>query len=402
VDRQLLSEAELDDRLRRSNPVDRAKLDTESVLAALASMRLWVESRGQERRLRNRRGAFRARRLTVLGFVTAVVGVASLVGIETLTGGPEAGGLPLAVSPAAAAELHRVASAAAGQATPAAGQWDYLALKVENEFNATAGKATVNYVLTSTIQEWNRSHGPTRQRNTADSFSLLTPQDRAAYRANTAAFAQQIDETAASWNGGHPRTFSGPVSDHVSPGASTQKPPWGTSPPKDPRTLITDIRRQIIVPAPNPAHAGLEADFPAMLFGTLFNLLVNTTNPQLRATAYAALAYVPGTHVLGDQKDQLGRAGTAISFALKGSHGISGGRSKIIVSPKTGDLLEVDVLSTKPSQGFPVGTVVQREIFLQSGIVDSDTALPGGRKQPYKPLTMRPDTYRSTSTTDRR
>jgi hypothetical protein len=401
VDRQLLSEAGLDARLNRSNPVDRAKLDTDSVRAALASMRI-NEPRGQGRVSPKRSSVFRARRLTALAFATAVVAVASLVGIETLTGNSSGGGLPLAVSPAAAAELHRVASAAAGQPAPSAGQWDYLAIRIENQSTATAGMTTVAYVLSSTVQEWNRSRGSIRQRNTADSFYFLTPQDRATYRADPTAFDQQINERAAIWNGGHARTFSGPVSDHVSPGASSQEPLWGTFAPKDPRALIRDIRKQIVVPAPNPAHAGLEAQFPALLFGTLSSLLVNTTNPHLRAIAYAALAYVPGTYVLGDQKDQLGRAGIAISFSLKGSHGTTGGRSKIIVSPRTGDLLEVDVLSTKPSQGFPVGTVVQREIFLQSGLVDSDTALPGGGTQPYKPLTFRPDKYRSTSTTDRR
>jgi len=48
----------------------------------------------------------------------------------------------------------------------------------------------------------------------------------------------------------------------------------------------------------------------------LITILRNSTNAQLRATAYQAFAYVPGTKMLGDQKDQLGRVGAAIQFTL--------------------------------------------------------------------------------------
>jgi hypothetical protein len=108
---------------------------------------------------------------------------------------------------------------------------------------------------------------------------------------------------------------------------------------------------------------------------------------------------VPGTRVLGDQTDQLGRRGIAISFSLRASRENPAEDSKIIVSAKTGDLLEVDVLLTKAADGMPAGAVSQREIFLQSGFVDSVSALPGGGTQPYKLLEPKPPRPRSSTST---
>ena len=44
MDQEMLSESELDDRLDKGNPIDRAALDDEGVLAALACVRRSVES----------------------------------------------------------------------------------------------------------------------------------------------------------------------------------------------------------------------------------------------------------------------------------------------------------------------------------------------------------------------
>ena len=386
VDTQLLSEAALDDRLKRSDPVDRTALDDENVLAALAAVRMSIGSMGDRRASLSGTRRFPVRRRAAAGFAVAVAAVASLVGVEAVGGGTAGAGMPLAVSAAAAAQLNQVARAAAGHAAPAADQWDYLALKVENVLTATAPHARVSYVVSETVQDWTRPRGPMRQRLMADGFSFLTPRDRASYRADPSAFASQIDRAVRSWDGGaHTGNYAGLIWDHLNPGAGPPATPWETSPPRTPRRLISEVWKQTIVPPPNPARVGLKADWPALLFGTLFNLLVDSTSPRLRSTAYAALAYVPGIRVLGRQKDQLGRPGTVISLKRKPSHGIPAYHSQIIVSPRTGDVLEEDAFMTRPWHGMAPGSVSQREIFLRSGIVPSCTALPGGGTQPFKP-----------------
>jgi hypothetical protein len=386
----MLSEAELDERLRLSDPVARDALDEAGVRAGLAS--LWDDvaqpRAAVKQHSRRARSLVRARwALPAVAAATA----ASLIGVETLSGGTVGAGLPLASVPsAAAAQLDKVAHAAAGQPAPARGQWGYQAIRIESTETAKAGQASLHYVVTITLQNWVLAHKAQRQRITAAGFSFLSAADKAAYRADPAGFDRSISRTVAAFNGGHVRAYSGIVWDRFYHHAITYVPAWESSPPKSPKALIRAIWKQTIVPRPNPAHAGLVADWPELLFGSLFNLLSNSTSPSLRATAYAALAYVPDTRVTGDQTDRLGRSGTGIALALKGSHGIPSFDSRIIVSPRTGDVLEEDGISAGGPGELPAGTVVQREIFLASGLVGSDTALPGGGRQPFKPVLPRP------------
>jgi hypothetical protein len=385
----MLSEAELDERLRLSDPVAREALEQAGVRAALAS--LWTDVAQPEGAPkpppRRTRPALRARwALPAVALATA----ASLIGVETLSGGTVGAGLPLAAVPsAAAAQLDKVAHAAAAQPVPARGQWGYQAMEVRSTETAKAGDASLRYVVTLTIQNWTRPHGPQRQRIISGGFSFFTAADKAAYLADPSGFDPQINRMVAALNGGHTRTYTGVVWDRFYRHGVAWEPPWESSPPKRPKALIRAIWKQWIVPRPNPAHAGLVADWPELLFGSLFNLLTNSTSPSLRATAYAALAYVPDTRVTGNQTDQLGRSGIGIALALKGSHGTPSFRSRIIVSPGTGDVLEEDGISTGGAGELPAGTVVQREIFVSSGLVGSDTALPDGGRQPFRPVVPR-------------
>jgi hypothetical protein len=413
VARNMLSEAELDQLLRRTSrtrPVDRGALNDAGVQEALASLRHDIESGAHHERPSKlgMRSVFR-RRWVTLGAATAAVAVTSLIGVETLTGG--GGGLPLVVPPAAAAQLNGVARAAAAQPTPAAGQFEYLAVKVEgiatiqagnptDQGTNPAGYPTVAYTGTQTVQNWIAPDGDiTRQRTIGDSFSFLTPQDKATYLAHQSAF----DATFL----GHGPMVIGVREDKTSPDRGRSQPVWDTSPPSDPQTLINELWSQFVSAHKQSlptgltrrqaaqAAASMAAQRPSILWTDLSDLLLNSTPAQLRSTAYAALTYVPGTRVVGNETDQLGRSGIAISWT---GHG-PGYDETLIVSPSTGDLLEEDDTFTKAADGLPAGTVASREIFLQRAIVNSDTALPGGGTQPLASASQTTTTATDATTT---
>jgi hypothetical protein len=379
VDREMLSESDLDYRLHRGNPVNRAALDDESVLAALASVRRSLES-GAHREAPSHlaaRPVYR-RRWATLGAATAAVAVASLVGVKTLTGGVGGAGLPLAVSPAAAAELSKVAHAAAGQVTPGAGQFEYLATKTETSADPSFGNASVDYTYGQTLQEWD---GPMpglagRQRITSDGISFATPQDQANYLANKSAFGSEFSLSVGTSVGTDNPTATGLLYDHVFPPRGPKEDGANISPiasevfagterPNSPQALLADLT------------AALDAQ-PGDLWGGLVTILRDSSDAKLRATAYEALSYVPGTTVLGNRKDQIGRAGVAIHF----TYYVNGPTDTLIVSPSTGYLLQDD-----SSMNIRGGTVWQRNVYLQRGIVGSDTALPAGGNQPITAAT---------------
>lgn len=374
--RNMLSEEELDDLLSLASttrPVSRAALDDESVSGALDGVWRRAESNAA-RRLPARsalRPAYR-RRIAAMAGAAVVVGVASLVGVETLTGGTGGAGLPLAVSPAAAAQLNAVAHAAAMQATPGAGAWEYTEEKIENYQDTPIGSTSIRWSYADTVQEWDGPEpgGDVRQRTTADGVTFATSQDAASYAANKSAFDSNFLQPQ-SFPADDP-TGTGVVSDILTPHAWEQQQPasvWGTSsPPTDPQTLLADLAY---------VRGTLPSERQENKWGGLMHIMSDSTNPQLRATAYRALEYMPDTTVLGTETDQIGRTGVAVEFT-----GYPGDTDTIIVSPTTGNLLENIVALASASRGLPAGTVVQTEIDLQRGVVSSATALPGGGSQP--------------------
>jgi hypothetical protein len=142
--------------------------------------------------------------------------------------------------------------------------------------------------------------------------------------------------------------------------------------------------------ATDPHVNGLKVTLNALRsdvsWGELSQVLLSSTSAKLRSRAYAALAYVSGTKVLGHQTDQLGRPGIAISRTSDVL-----GSQTLIVSPSTGDLLERDDTRTsrRVVHGIPAATLTAHEIFLRRSIVNSDTALPGGGSQPFVPSSQR-------------
>jgi hypothetical protein len=400
VDVEMLSESELDVRLRRGDPVNRAAFDDERVRAQLDALRRSVMEGVvlESASLRTAPRYVGRQRWATLGAAVAAVVIASLVGLGTLTGGGDGGaGLPIAVSPAAAAQLNVLARAAAGQAMPTAHQWEYLAVKVVNTATVQAGNPTgqgtnsVGYPTVgyrdATIQEnWIAPDGRVRQRDVGDGFSFLTPKARATYLAHRRAFK-------ATYIGEGPM-IKGVIEDRLypAPRQATKPPAWMAMRSSDPQGLVNAIWRHFLAnngevvasqtwsraAESNPASA-VQHQWPWDLWQDLTSILLNSTSAVQRSTAYRALAYVPHARVLGTRSDQLGRSGLGISMPYSGP----GEEMVLIASPSSGDLLEEDWIATRPVDDLPAGTITTREIFLQRGVVDSDTALTGGGSQPF-------------------
>ena len=327
----MLSDEGLDDLLRlagETRPVSRAALDDESVRYALDDAWHRTESNAARREAPRRAPRpVRWRRLAAAGMAAVVVGVASLVGVEVLGGGSGSAGLPLAVSPAAAAQLNRVADVAAAQPGPSAGQWQYV--------ERTSQEHAANSSGTVRVQDWFAATGVERERESL-------------------AGAVTADHVYTNPGQGYAPT----------PGVNL------ASPPRDVKTLLSDI-------AGSTLFAGASAaDDPGGYWIDLANVLLRSTSPQLRSLAFTALKYLPGVTVLANQTDLLGRAGTAFSIARQG------GTSTIVVSPSTGEMLESYDRNTFVTDGIPAGAVSSRVTYTRQTVVSSDTALPGGGTQP--------------------
>jgi hypothetical protein len=151
----------------------------------------------------------------------------------------------------------------------------------------------------------------------------LTPQDKAAYLAHK----PRPGSSGAAFHAyvGCDPTFSGGNQDEMFPSPHTHAPAWETSPPSDPHALLNELWTEYLLVTPDqatdPKIAGLKVTLNALRsavsWSELSQALLSSTSAKLRSRAYAALAYVSGTKVLGHQTDQLGRPGIAISRTIK-------------------------------------------------------------------------------------
>jgi hypothetical protein len=353
----MLSDEELDDLLSlagETRPVSRAALDDESVRCALDDAWHRTESNAARREApRRARRPVHWRELAAAGMAAVVVGVASLIVAEGLKGGAGSAGFSLAVSPAAAAQLNRVAYVAAAQPGLSAGQWQYVERTSQDPDPNSNSSAVVR------VQDWFAANGVERERR---SF----------------AGAATADHVYTNPSQGYAPT----------PGVNL------ASPPSDVKTLLSDIAGSTV---PHPGAS--PAEDAGWYWIDLTNVLLRSTSPQLRSLAFTALKYLPGVTVRANQTDQLGRAGTA--FSLTDSN--AGQTQTIIVSPSTGELLQSYDTTTRAGAvyGTPAGAVVNRITYTRQTVVSSDTALPGGGTQPLtasEPKTTTPVTAPGTPT----
>jgi hypothetical protein len=100
------------------------------------------------------------------------------------------------------------------------------------------------------------------------------------------------------------------------------------------------------------------------------------TRPALRAALYRMIERLPGIEDLGPATDGLGRHGVAVGLVTQGA------RSELIFDPATSAALEWKIVAVAPGQSgnnhLPAGMVMQYNINVVSGIVNSDTGTPPG------------------------
>ena len=102
--------------------------------------------------------------------------------------------------------------------------------------------------------------------------------------------------------------------------------------------------------------------------------------PAVRAALYRLIETLPGIDSLGSMTDKLGRHGIGVGYTT------SGVRDVLISAPSTSAVLEregvaVDpaAIATAPGQSpFRTCEVINYTVYVESGVVDSVTAVPGG------------------------
>jgi hypothetical protein len=249
-----------------------------------------------------------------------------------------------------------------------------------------------NYRLTNgqTEQDWEAPDGSGRQLTSAGFFHLLTPADNAQWLA-----AGSANDSGAAEGGGI-MDASYPKGAYFNNCSMLPTGPAGLS--TDPRLLLRQIVAQY-----EKGHYSTEATLDKALC-----ILETSAYPPLRAATYRMISELPGIESLGTMTDTLGRSGTAVAAPPDAN---TGEQYVVILDPTTGMPLEQEDVQAnnnhnhqiyftpapktekqrqedatlEAQQTLAVGTVVDYRVFVKSGVVDSDTALPGGGSVPSKP-----------------
>jgi hypothetical protein len=365
---QPISDHELDTLLAARDPLHNVALDGPRLDAALTVLGAEIRPAAVQTRVWSRR---RGRRL-VLAMSAGLVVCAVVLASALLSGGGSSDGvgLPLAVSPAQAAELNGIAERAAKiqVAGPGPGQWLYERFVTSSGGGEQSGDIVVNTHITFVTQQWMGPAGQQRNRTVVKSFGFDTPRDRAVYDANRSRL-------------GSIEAATGQVSDQASP-------PVGRTPlapqnmPDTTSGIVAGFHKLDKRPGDGPR-------FGADLFGEIVRILTSSTSQTQRAAALAAIKYVHGVQLLGASDDALGRRGTAIQESDNSQV------TKIIVNDETGNLLQMSLRYTKRSSAkgtnfAPTKDSALQVTYLTRRLVDSMTALPGGGREPYHGPPVRP------------
>lgn len=290
---------------------------------------------------------------------------------------------------AALARIAQIAATTPAGSVPSADQFLYT-----EWIDGYTGNSVVhghNYRLTNgqTEQDWEAPDGSGRQLTSAGFFHLLTPADNAAWLAGG-----NYNESGAAPGGGI-MDAGYPKGAYFNNCSMLPTGPAGLS--TDPKQLL----RQIVADYE-------KGDYSAE--GTLDHalcILETSAYPPLRAATYRMIGELPGIQSLGTMTDTLGRSGTAVAAPPDPD---SGQQYVVILDPATGMPLEQEEIQAnndnnhkiyftpapkteaqrqrdatlEAQQTLAVGTVVNYRVFVKSGVVDSDTALPGGGSVPYR------------------
>jgi hypothetical protein len=120
------------------------------------------------------------------------------------------------------------------------------------------------------------------------------------------------------------------------------------------------------------------------MIGTIACMLQASTYPPLRTALYRVIARLPGVQVLGWRRDGVARRGVAIAVT---EHGM---REVLLINPASANPLELEQIQVSPPAAppgvprLPDGTVLALTIYLDRGVVNTETALPRGGNVPFR------------------
>ena len=374
----LISDDDLDVVLDAANPVDPSCLRADPITRVLAEVRdTALPSPEPTAYPRSRRRRTVPRLRLMAGSIAVSVAVAAFVVGLSGSGGGSSSTWLLAVSPAQAAQLGRVAAGAAQQSGPGSGQWLYQRYQLSEGGGSDWNKAWVSYRETRNVQQWTNANLVQRVRSAYTSFRFDSPKDGATYRKYKKELAGglSVDGSLAK---GH-------VTDDADP--STGSSPVFPQNMPDTRAGILDRFRKLL--AANVAHtpakdrAQVRKQFGVSMFSELELLVEQSTSSRQRAAALQAFAYVPGVRMLGDRKDVRGRTGLAMRYVWPAVNGGSGQILTVIVDRRTGYMLQDTTRSLRPFSHMTPAQSLVRTVYLQTAIVKSMSSLPGGGSLPY-------------------
>jgi hypothetical protein len=330
----------------------------EAVAAAAARRRLRQAIHDEQRR--------RTRRL-VRPLVPAVIAAAlaaMALAVAALLPSREASEAPLGAAPASAkAVLEHVANVAGrapASAVPSAHQYLYLKwIRGWANLESFDGHLFAS-TDQDTEQDWEAPNGSGRQRIVEWGFRFLSPADRAAWRASGLPLPAE-----PSTDGRYP---AGAYFDNCS------------VKPQDPAGLSTNPEQLLGALVRRYERGRFD---PAATVENVACMLQATGYPPLRAALYRVLERLPRVQLLGWRRDQVGRRGVAIAVTEHGT------REVLVVDPSSANPLELEAIQvnrpTTNAPTLPNGTVTELTIFLARGVVNTQTALPGGGNVPFKP-----------------
>jgi hypothetical protein len=290
---------------------------------------------------------------------------------------PSSGGQPqLGVGQASAqavlARAAQIAAATPASTVPNAHQFLYIKWIRGSAGTQTTKRHTYAFTSGQTEQDWEAPDGSGRQKLSGGFYTFLAPQDRAAWKA---AGSRAISK-GPNIDGTYPR------------GAYFNE--CGLSP----RGTVglsanpTRLLRQVIDRYEQHHYsAGATLDTAACI-------LISSAYPPLKAATYRMIEHLRGVEYLGPRRDDIGRRGVAVAVPDRKA----GIKSVVIFDRVTAMPLELEAIQTRVTtraapgiskrimkeQELPNGTVVESQILLASGVVNTEESLPGGGSVAFK------------------
>lgn len=322
------------DLVRRFRPSPAS--DEEGTGAARSALMHEIQRAGHPEKVRRSRGVRAG--LVVAAVVVALSLVAALPVLL-----PSGGGAWHAERAAADVLRDTAAVAATQPSTPPLAPGQYVYTRSENAYLSVALSEHSFAVLVPHVREmWVAPDGSGRLREAAGEAVFLSAEDRSAWT-----------------EAGSPELPGGkPTDETFRSGGLVFQDLWSL--PTEPGELREAVERLASEVGPTGNSEMFE------LIGQL--LRETYAPPAVRSALYRLMADIPGVELVGDTKDETGRAGVAVAYVHRGL------RREFIFNPETSQLLGERQVAVDPGKaGLHVapGTVIGWAAYLDSRVVDS-------------------------------